>query len=466
MGKKCVAWVLALVLALCGCSAGGGSSVPAGESSHSSAVEAAAQPTASPAPEPAPATVEGKVARASKSAFELRLEDGSVLTVVLTDETQVTGDPLLDGCRATVTYEEAGRVGDTVTAQAVALAAAPPTPSPAVGSSAPEELLASMTLEEKVGQLFFVRVPAEEAAQAVAQYHFGGYILFGRDFQDKTREQVRADIQSYQDSAKVPLLLGVDEEGGTVVRASANPDICDEPYWSPRRLYEAGGLDLVLSVERDKIRTLQGLGLNVNFAPVCDITQQEGAFLYDRSLGQDARTTAGYVGKVVSLYGEEGMGCVLKHFPGYGNNPDTHTGIAVDERPYEAFQREDFLPFEAGIQAGAGCVLVSHNIVTCRDGEAPASLSPEWHRVLREELGFTGCIITDDLVMDAIQEYCDASSAAVQAVQAGNDLLCCSDYETQYPAVLAAVESGELSEERIEESALRVLRWKEELGLL
>ena len=459
MGKKCVAWVLALVLALCGCSAGGGNSVPAGESAHSSAVEAAAQPTASPAPEPAPATVEGEVARASKSAFELRLEDGSVLTVVLTDETQVAGESLLDGRQASVTYDSSRRVGDTVTALTVEITV------PDSRTQA-EKLLSSMTREEKVGQLFFVRVPAEEAAQAVAQYHFGGYILFGRDFQDKTREQVRADIQSYQDSAKVPLLLGVDEEGGTVVRASANPDICDEPYWSPRRLYEAGGLDLVLSVERDKIRTLQGLGLNVNFAPVCDITQQEGAFLYDRSLGQDARTTAGYVGKVVSLYGEEGMGCVLKHFPGYGNNPDTHTGIAVDERPYEAFQREDFLPFEAGIQAGAGCVLVSHNIVTCRDGEAPASLSPEWHRVLREELGFTGCIITDDLVMDAIQEYCDASSAAVQAVQAGNDLLCCSDYETQYPAVLAAVESGELSEERIEESALRVLRWKEELGLL
>ena len=459
MGKKCVAWVLALVLALCGCSAGGGNSVPAGESSHSSAVEAAAQPTASPAPEPAPATVEGEVARASKSAFELRQEDGSTLTVVLTDETQVTGDPLLDGRQASVTYDSSRRVGDTVTALTVEITV------PESRTQA-EKLLSSMTLEEKVGQLFFVRVPAEEAAQAVAQYHFGGYILFGRDFQDKSREQVRADIQSYQDSAKVPLLLGVDEEGGTVVRASANPDICDEPYWSPRRLYEAGGLDLVLSVERDKIRTLQGLGLNVNFAPVCDITQQEGAFLYDRSLGQDARTTAGYVGRVVSLYGEEGMGCVLKHFPGYGNNPDTHTGIAVDERPYEAFQREDFLPFEAGVQAGAGCVLVSHNIVTCRDGEAPASLSPEWHRVLREELGFTGCIITDDLVMDAIQEYCDASSAAVQAVQAGNDLLCCSDYETQYPAVLAAVESGELSEERIEESALRVLRWKEELGLL
>ena len=85
-------------------------------------------------------------------------------------------------------------------------------------------------------------------------------------------------------------------------------------------------------------------------------------------------------------------------------------------------------------------MLVCHNIVSCGDGERPASLSPEWHRVLREELGFTGCIITDDLVMDAIQQYCDASSAAVQAVLAGNDLLCCSDYETQFPAVLAAVE--------------------------
>lgn len=265
MGKKCVAWVLALVLALCGCSAGGGNSVPAGESSHSSAVEAAAQPTASPAPEPAPATVEGEVARASKSAFELRQEDGSTLTVVLTDETQVAGESLLDGRQASVTYDSSRRVGDTVTALTVEITV------PESRTQA-EKLLSSMTLEEKVGQLFFVRVPAEEAAQAVAQYHFGGYILFGRDFQDKTREQVRADIQSYQDSAKVPLLLGVDEEGGTVVRASANPDICDEPYWSPRRLYEAGGLDLALSVERDKIRTLQGLGLNVNFAPVCDIT--------------------------------------------------------------------------------------------------------------------------------------------------------------------------------------------------
>ena len=160
------------------------------------------------------------------------------------------------------------------------------------------------------------------------------------------------------------------------------------------------------------------------------------------------------------------MGCVLKHFPGYGENGDTHTGSVLDQRPYESFQQRDFLPFEAGIQAGADCVLVSHNVVSCKDSAYPASLSPEWHRVLREELGFEGCIITDDLIMDAIQEYCDSSSAAVQAVLAGNDLLCCSDYETQYPAVLAAVENGQISQERIEESVLRILRWKQELGLL
>ena len=103
--------------------------------------------------------------------------------------------------------------------------------------------------------------------------------------------------------------------------------------------------------------------------------------------------------------------------------------------PTTPFLQQDFLPFQAGVDAGAGCVLVSHNIVTCKDGDMPASLSPTWHQVLREELGFSGCVITDDLVMDAIQDYCDASSAAVQAVLAGNDLLCCSDYETQVPAV-------------------------------
>ena len=483
--KRLAALALSLVLlTLTGCQWG---TAGADSSSPSSALETAGQvsdsdrePSSVSSTSQVPlVTVEGEVAQASKSAFELQLEDGASFTVVLTDETSLTGGPLVDGSRASVTWAGEAQPGDTVTALEVELTSRPspspsPIPSPSVapalteepGESLARQILSTMTLEEKVGQLFFVRVPKGDAAALAAQYQFGGYLLFGRDFQGLTKEQVQENIASYQSAVKIPMLMGVDEEGDTVVRVSSNPALCDEPYWSPRALYDAGGLDLVLSVEQDKIQTLQRLGIQVNFAPVCDISQDPSGFMYDRSLGRDPQETASYVKAVAQLYRENSMGCVLKHFPGYGENGDTHTGGVVDQRPYETFQQRDFLPFEAGIQGGAGCVLVCHNIVTCKDGSYPASLSPEWHRILREELGFEGCIITDDLIMDAVQEYCDATSAAVQAVLAGNDLLCCSDYETQYPAVLAAVKSGQISLQRLEESVLRVLSWKEEMGLL
>lgn len=416
-------------------------------------------------------TATGTVAKASKNAFNLVLEDDSYLMVIITDTTEVTGGPLTEGASATVTYDPTTQTGLSVPAVTIAIsgqaASEPATESTTeeAASSTAEELLSSMSLEEKVGQLFFVRFPGG-APEAVSQYQFGGYILFGRDFKGLTREQVQEKIAACQAQAKVPMLMGADEEGGTVTRVSDNPNLCDEPYWSPRGLYNAGGMESVLYAEGDKCRVFLDLGLNVNFAPVCDISQKEGAFMYDRSLGQDAATTSSYVNQVVNVYRQNKVGCVLKHFPGYGNNADTHTGIATDSRAYETFQQEDFLPFQSGIDAGAGCVLVAHNIVSCVDGERPASLSPKWHRILREELGFTGCIITDDLSMGAIQDFCDSGSAAVQAVLAGNDLLCCTDYEVQIPAVLDAVANGTITEARIEESALRVLRWKQDLGLI
>lgn len=160
------------------------------------------------------------------------------------------------------------------------------------------------------------------------------------------------------------------------------------------------------------------------------------------------------------------MGSVLKHFPGYGNNTDTHTGIAIDKRSLESFRQNDFLPFESGIEAGATVVLVSHNIVNSIDSEHPASLSAAAHNILREELGFDGLIITDDLYMDAIRQYTYGEEAAVMAVMAGNDLLCCTDYETQYPAVLQAVKEGKITEERINESVLRILQTKIDMGVI
>ena len=161
-----------------------------------------------------------------------------------------------------------------------------------------------------------------------------------------------------------------------------------------------------------------------------------------------------------------GIGSVLKHFPGYGSNRDTHTGIAVDQRPLEQFRQSDFLPFQAGIDAGAGGVLVSHNIVTCLDPELPASLSPASYQVLREELGFEGVAMTDDLDMDAVQKYVEEGTAPVMALQAGADLVLTSDPQGGIPSVLEAVETGALTWDRLDQSVLRVLRWKLQLGLL
>ncbi len=365
--------------------------------------------------------------------------------------------------------QEAGTSGEA------AGAAEEPEGSDAAGEQAEEpdpiaaraqELLDGMTLEEKVGQMFIARCPETDAAQLAADYHLGGYILFGRDFKDKTAEQVTADIQSYQDAAEIPLLIAVDEEGGTVNRVSSNPNLRSSPFRSPQSLYSEGGLELVRSDAQEKCRLLESLGININFAPVCDVSQDPADFIYDRTLGRDAQETSQYVAAVVETMAEEGMGSVLKHFPGYGNNTDTHTGVAYDDRPYDTFLTSDFLPFQAGIAAGADMVLVSHNIVSAMDEASPASLSPEVHRVLREDLGFTGVIVTDDLVMDGVRDFAGDDEAAVLAVQAGNDLLCCTDFQTQVPAVLAAVESGEITGEQIDAAVLRVLTMKLRLGIL
>lgn len=328
-----------------------------------------------------------------------------------------------------------------------------------------QAVLDGMSIEEKVGQLFIARCPEYDAAEKVSQYHLGGYILFGRDFDGKTREEIVSNIASYQAAANVPMLIGVDEEGGTVTRVSDNPNLRAVPFWSPQDLYAEGGFDLIESDTKEKCELLSSLGINLNFAPVCDITQNPDDFMYDRSFGKSAEETSEFVSRVVSVMKAEGMGSVLKHFPGYGSNVDTHTGSAYDTRSYESFESCDFLPFEAGINAGADVVLVSHNIVECMDSAAPASLSPSVHEVLRNELGFEGVIVTDDLIMDGVMNYAGASEVAITAVLAGNDLLCCSDFETQVPAVLSAVQNGEISEERINESVLRVLKLKIALGL-
>ena len=349
----------------------------------------------------------------------------------------------------------------------------PPEPTPEeLAAQQIEDLLSSLTLEEKVGQLFFVRVPDADAAADVSTYHLGGYILFGRDTADKTADALIQTIQSYQDAAAadtgIPLLIGVDEEGGTVVRVSSNPHLRASKFRSPQRAHADGGMEAVLADTREKDILLSALGFNVNLAPVADVSTDPGDFIYDRTLGQDAAATADYVSQVVTQMSGDGMGSVLKHFPGYGNNMDTHTGIAVDERPLENFTNADFLPFQAGTEAGGGrtAVLVSHNIMAAVDDTLPASLSPAVHDLLREQLGFDGVVMTDDLAMEAVAAYSADGAVAVMALEAGNDLIITTDYRTQIPKVIEAVEGGTLSEDTIDTACRRVLTWKQALGLI
>ena len=337
-----------------------------------------------------------------------------------------------------------------------------------------EDKLASMTLAEKVGQLFFLRCPSSGAEAAVAQYHLGGILLFTQDYkdasgnwltQDAFAEKLAALQAAAENDTGIPLLIGSDEEGGTVTRASRNPNLFPSKFPSPQSLFETVGLEGLLADTQQYNSRLHSLGITVNFAPVCDVSTNPKDFIYERSFGQNAQTTADYIAQVVAAMCDAGIASVLKHFPGYGSNADTHTGIAVDERPYEQFLAEDYLPFAAGIGAGAPFVLVSHNIVTCLDSSYPASLSAAWHEQLRSHLGFEGVILTDDLDMGAVKAYADGGNIAVLALQAGNDMIVCSDL-TQIGAVIAAVQDGTLSEETIDSACRRVLAAKQSLLLI
>lgn len=280
-----------------------------------------------------------------------------------------------------------------------------------------ELILEDMSLEEKVGQMFIVRCPETNAVEKVSEYNICGYILFGRDFKGQTKNSIKNTIQDYQNESKIPLLIGVDEEGGTVNRVSQYSEFRSTPFKSPQELYKEGGMELIISDTKEKCDLLKSLGINVNFAPVCDVSTNSKDYMYKRSFGKNAEMTAEYVKETVSTMKENKVASVLKHFPGYGNNVDTHTGISYDKRDYNQFETSDFIPFQSGINAGADIVLVSHNIVECMDAEYPASLSKKVHEILREKLNFEGVIITDDLYMDAIKEFSN-DEAAILAVQA------------------------------------------------
>jgi len=321
-------------------------------------------------------------------------------------------------------------------------------------------LLREMTTEEKIGQIFLVRYPEADKLDLYLSMKPGGFIMFGRDFADKSKTEVIDNINYCQTTSTVPMVIAVDEEGGTVVRVSSNPLLSDERFKSPQELYEYGGYE---EIERDTVKKselLSELGINLNLSPVADVSVDETDFIYERSFGKDAEKTATYVRTVVEAAKKQGVSSSLKHFPGYGNNVDTHTGSATDTRPFEQFVSSDFIPFKAGIESGAESVLISHNIVEAIDPGLPASLSKNVVGILRYDMEFTGIVMTDDLSMGAISELRAELSPEVTAVTAGNDMLIVTDFESSFQTLLNAVNSGEILMDRIDESVLRILKWK------
>ncbi|HEM3697461.1 TPA: beta-hexosaminidase [Streptococcus suis] len=322
--------------------------------------------------------------------------------------------------------------------------------------------LEQMTLEEKVGQMIFARMPSTGQAEMLENYDFGGYILFASDFEGKTLEQVKEEIASYQSLSKVPLLMASDEEGGTVTRIS---QLLETPFASPLALYQAGGIEAILSDAKQKTSLLKEEGIYAGFFPVADLSTDPSSFIYDRTIGQDAKTTADYIGQLVKLLKQEQFTSTLKHFPGYGDNADSHTDLVYDNRSLEDLRANDFLPFKAGIEAGADSIMVSHNIVPAIDN-VPSSISPEINKILRNELGFEGVIMTDDFDMQGLVQFVDQDTGALQTIQAGTDMILSSSYASQIPYIIEQVKAGTITEERIDQSVKRILGMKYDLGLI
>ena len=332
-----------------------------------------------------------------------------------------------------------------------------------------ERILSKMSADEKIAQMMVVAMPEKKAAAVQKKHQFGGYILFGRDFAGNDRSGMKKLIRSCQKSSKVPMLMGVDEEGGTVVRASLYRQYRKNSFLSPRQVYRYGGYKGITEDTAAKDAFLRSLGLNCNFGPVADVPYSRNDFMYQRAFSTSAASTGRFIKLSVRRMGKDDIVSALKHFPGYGDNGDTHGMIIRDSRPRSTFVNRDLKPFATGIKYGADMIMVSHTIVSAFDKKNPASLSPAVHKYMRKKMKFDGVIITDGLGMKGVTDFVggDSGKAAVRAVRAGNDMLCVTtDYSSCRSAIKKAAERGEITQKQIDDSVKRILLMKIRRGII
>lgn len=337
-----------------------------------------------------------------------------------------------------------------------------------------DTMLKSMTLEEKVAQMIIVSPEQitfsddyvteydETVEEAIKSYPVGGILLTSGNAVDS--EQVNSlltEIDSYNNEInKVPLLLATLEEGGDV---SSLVQTDSMTALSPMYDYKDEGEQTAKSNAADIATDLKKFGFNTDLAPVADTWSNPDNFaIANRAYSDDYNQAATLVKAAVEGFKEKGIICTLKHFPGHGDTlEDSQYGPAYCNKTLEELQEGEFLPFIAGIEGGADMVMTGHITLPELDENYPASLSPTIIDILRNDLKFDGVIITDDLCKDAVNTIYTVDEAAVQAILAGNDMLLKpADVDQAINAILAAVEDGTITEERIDESVKRILTMK------
>ena len=327
-----------------------------------------------------------------------------------------------------------------------------------------DKIVESMSQTEKLGQMVMIGIQGtkvdDDSLYMLHQFHMGGVILFDRNM--KSPEQVKqltSDLQA-QSNEKVPLFIGIDEEGGDVVRMAEKLT----PPPSQKEIGATGDIEQAKTWAIKTAKSLKEMGINVNFAPVADVGSND-----KRSYSTDTNTVIDFVRAATKGYQQENIIYTLKHFPGIGKGKvDSHIDSSSIDVTKEILMAEDILPFKAIIDENEPndyFILVSHLKYPALDEEYPASLSSKiMTDLLRNELGYKGIIITDDMEMGAVANHNDFRSIGVNAVKAGADIvLVCHEYEHQqevYLGLLDAVNSGEISQERIDESVKRIIKVK------
>lgn len=341
-----------------------------------------------------------------------------------------------------------------------------------------QDKLASMTLEEKAAQLFIITPEAltgyshvtqagEATRAALQEYPVGGLVYFEENVvsEEQVLEMLKKQQSYSQERIGMPLFTAIDEEGGKVSRIAGNSgfDVPSFPY-----IPEIGaGQDVGRAYELgDSIGEYLGrLGFNLDFAPVADVlSNPENTVVKQRSYGSDPNIVSQMVQEnLKGLQKHRVYGCV-KHFPGHGaTKGDTHEGYAYTDKTWEELSEEDMIPFKDSIAWGVDFVMVGHiSLPNVSGDDVPASLSSHMiSNLLREELGYDGIVLTDALNMGAITQKYTSSQAAVGTILAGSDMILMpDDFASAYKGVLEAVRDGTITEERLDESLVRILRVK------